>query len=55
MFMKMPISQQPVEQNIFFLNKAENVYFSMNIIIFPIFHFFPPKMVTELQKHDNFS
>ena len=54
MFMKKPISQQPVEQNVF-LNKAENVYFCMNIIIFPIFHFFPPKMVTELQKHDNFS
>ena len=56
-FMKMPISQQPIEQNnfFFFVNKAENVYFCMNIIIFPIFHFFPPKMVTEVQKHDNFS
>ena len=47
----MPISQQPVEQNsFFFLKKAYDVPFHLNIIIFHIFHFFTPKMVKELQK-----
>ena len=46
MFTKMPVSQQPIEVDIFFLKKAEDMYFHMNIIIFHIFHIFTPKKVT---------
>ena len=39
----MSIAQQPIELDINFFNKAEDIYFHMNINIFHIFHIFTPK------------
>ena len=50
----MPISQQLVEQNLFF-NKADDVPFHLNIITFHSFHFSLPKWWKNYENYDNFA
>ena len=49
MFIKMPISQQPIELDLF-LKKTNDVLFHININIFHIFHIFYTEMFKEVQK-----